>query len=355
MPNLTVARSTGFAKTGSAVRVAAFFAGLLTPAVGHAGFYDVRQPGSPLVSDRGVEALPFPMFKDELDGIVRIGDALLPSKVRDAALARRKALLDKGARNLTGDELAELGLLHYRLRDPDNSLQTLTLAMSRDPRNFWVFAHLGTLYQALGQLQDAANYLVTAPSFFPTPWPGKPAAGPWFKQCERMQLLVLRRRLREGFGRAGFRPPPPSDVDDIFDGVRFVGPNGEYLAGEIDPVMKAKLPPDAIATVQQLLLWFPEDTRLYWLLGELYNAHGDIDSAAAIFSECVWGRRFNAPALTEHRRVLREAIDARVPSQPEVTILPEGPQLWVVVAGAGTLFALLGYWQIRELFRRLRR
>ncbi len=355
MPNLTVARNTRFGEAVGAVRIVAIVVWFLTTGSGHAGFYDPRQPTSPLVSDRGIAALPFPIFKDELDAIVRIGDPLLPSKKRDEALARRKSLLDRGIRTLTGDELAELGLLQHRLRESDNALQTLTFAMSRDPRNFWVFVHLGSLYQANGQYQDAPNYLATAPSFFPTPWPVQPAAGAWFKACERMQLLLLRRRLREGYGRGGVRPPPPADVDDLFDGVRFTGPNGEYTAGAIDPAMKAKLPPDAIATVQQLLLWFPEDTRLFWLLGELYNADGDIDSASAIFSECVWGRRFNAPALSDHRRTLREAIDERVPSQTHVTFLPEGKQLWMVVAGAGTLFALFGYWQVREVLRRFRR
>jgi hypothetical protein len=115
------------------------------------------------------------------------------------------------------------------------------------------------------------------------------------------------------------------------------------------------LPADAIAQVQQLLLWFPEDTRLFWLLGELYNASGDLETASKIFGECVWGRRFSAPALMEHRRIVRDELTSRVPSPPPITILPQGVRLWAVVAGAGTLFAVLAYWQLRELVRRLRR
>src|SRR5205823_3935266 len=98
---------------------------------------------------------------------------------------------------------------------------------------------------------------------------GPPTAGNWFKQAERYQLTLLRLRMREGFGRrAGGRPVPATDVDALF-GVRFIGPSGEYEAGKIADAERSKLPADAVAIVQQLLLWFPDDTRLLWLLGEL--------------------------------------------------------------------------------------
>src|SRR5262249_19206810 len=161
--------------------------------------------------------------------------------------------------------------------------------------NFWVLTHLGTVHQGLGQLLEAAPYLETARDSFPEPWPGgSAAAGAWFKQAERYQLALLRSRLREGAGRPGMRPGPPTDVDARFP-VHFVGPGGQYEAGTIAAAEKAKLPADAVAVVQQLLLWFPEDTRLLWLLGELYNANGDLDSASVAFEECVWTRRYDSP------------------------------------------------------------
>ncbi len=61
--------------------------------------------------------------------------------------------------------------------------------------------------------------------------------------------------------------------------------------------------------MQQLLIWLPEDTRLYWLLGELYNAQGgakNIQSARMIFEELAGfnGLGVRAAELAEHRKDL---------------------------------------------------
>ena len=81
-----------------------------------------------------------------------------------------------------------------------------------------------------------------------------------------------------------FRRPPHLECQRI--PLRFVGPDGVYVAGDIDDKERKKLPPDAIAIVQQLVLWHPFDARLYWLLGELYNAEGDVETAFKILDEC---------------------------------------------------------------------
>jgi len=94
--------------------------------------------------------------------------------------------------------------------------------------------------------------------------------------------------------------------------VRFVNNAGQYEVGTLADAERAKLPPDAIAIVQQLLFWFPTDPRLYWLLAELYAADGKIDEAAAILDECAWGRQFgNRKLLMDHRAALHAAIEAR--------------------------------------------
>lgn len=73
-----------------------------------------------------------------------------------------------------------------------------------------------------------------------------------------------------------------------------------------------KLPPDALAVTQQLLLLFPGDTRLYWLLAELYAADGQLDDARKILDECAWSRQYgNRRALMEHRTALAAAVEAR--------------------------------------------
>jgi tetratricopeptide (TPR) repeat protein len=333
---------------------------ILIPAVCRAGLYDPQQPTSPLVSESGIRALPFDLFRDALTDVLRIADPLQARGARAKYLERRSALLARSLGTLSPNELAELGLVQWRLRDADGALTALRLGGGRDPRNFWVQSNLGTVYQAMGQLREAAEYLETARTFFPDPWPGgPPGTGPWFKQAERYQAALLRLRLGEGAERTGGRTPAAADVDALFP-VRFVGPTGQYEPGKLADDQQAKLPADAVAIVQQLLLWFPSDTRLLWLLGELYNARGDLSAADAVFEECVWSRRYDSVTLREHRRLVKAALAARPkespPDQPppKPVILPDTWQLWTVGLIAGALFAVLGYFQVRELLRRRR-
>jgi hypothetical protein len=94
--------------------------------------------------------------------------------------------------------------------------------------------------------------------------------------------------------------------------VRFVNDAGQYEPGHLAKPERDKLPPDAIAIVQQLLLWFPSDTRLYWLLAELYAADGKIDEADTIFYQCTWGRMYgNRRVLMEHKGAVLAAVEVR--------------------------------------------
>lgn len=326
-----------------------------------AGLYEPRQPTSPLVTEHGVRPQPWELFRDTLNDLLRIGDPLRPSRLRTQTLARRDALLKRGLGALGPVELAELGVLQLRLRETDAALQSLNLAYGKDPRNFWVLTHLGTLYQATGQVREAALYLETADSFFPSPWPGGQAAGAWFRQAERYQLSLLRSRLREGAGRTGSRGPA-HDVDALFP-VRFVGADGKYEAGRIAESERAKLPLDAVAIVEQLLIWFPADARLLWLLGELYNAQGDLASAYSVFEDCVGSRGYGSPTLREHRQIVKEALAAAQAAEaaagetsaaPREALLPDRTTRWVVGGVFGVVVLLLGWWQAREIVRRVR-
>jgi hypothetical protein len=113
----------------------------------------------------------------------------------------------------------------------------------------------------------------------------------WYRKVENALLRLLTLRARE-------RQLPPGkvnrlgdDVEPLFEGgtpprpVRWVGPSGKYEAGKLAEAEAKKLPEDAIDIVQQLLIWMPDDPRLFWLLGELYNARGDYAFAYEIFAE----------------------------------------------------------------------
>src|SRR5689334_4988596 len=324
-----------------------------------AGLYDPRQPTSPLVTESGVRPLPFELFRDLLTDTLRIADPLQTRGLRLKYLERRKTLLARGLGALDPNELAELGAVQWRLRDSDGAFTALRLAESRDPRNFWMLIHQGTVHQATGQLREAAPYLEAAREFFPSPWPAGPAAtGPWFRQAEQHQMTLLRLRMREDIGQTG-RRTAAADVDALFP-VRFVGPSGQWEAGKLADGERAKLPADAVATIQQLLLWFPADTRLYWLLGKLYNARGDLASADAVFEECVWSRRYESPTLREHRRHVKAAqpkevaANVNAPPPPKPILLLESWKVWAVGLACVAVALLLGYFQVRELLRRRR-
>jgi hypothetical protein len=139
-------------------------------------------------------------------------------------------------------------------------------------------------------------------------------------------------------------------VDALFP-VQFVGPSGGYEAGTMAEAERAKLPDDAIALVQQLLMWFPEDARLLWLLGELYNATGDIRTAEQVFDECVGSRRFESPVLREHRRAVKAAV-AAIPVPVRESVLPDAGTLWLVGGIGGAIVAFFVWLQVRELIRR---
>lgn len=317
-----------------------------------AGLYSPAEPTTPLVSTQGVQPLPFPPFRDEMNDRLNVANPAMNSPLRKRYLDRQANLLARGLDQLTVEELASLGECRIRLRELDAALDVLQRARGRDPRNFWVSANLATLYQQMGQYHEAMDQAQSAQDFFPDNWPGGPAARDWFRKVERAQLKLLRLRVRESGSRPSGRLAPATDVDNLFD-VRFEGP---YEPGRLPDAERTKLPPEALAVVQQLLLWTPDDTRLYWLLGELYNAQGDLTSAAAIFDECLGSRRFDAPALRTHRQAVREALAAQaLPPPPAPTVwVPESRQLWVVGAVAVAVVVGLAYLQLRE-FRRRRR
>ncbi|HYH63851.1 MAG TPA: tetratricopeptide repeat protein, partial [Urbifossiella sp.] len=108
------------------------------------------------------------------------------------------------------------------------------------------------------------------------------------------------------------RPPPEAELPTPLFPVRFVNDAGVYEPGALAAAERAKLPPDATAVVQQMLQLFPGDTRLLWLLAELYAADGKLDEAITILDECAWSRQYgNRVAFMEHRAAIRAAIDAR--------------------------------------------
>src|SRR5262249_46041088 len=157
-------------------------------------------------------------------------------------------------------ELADLGALYVRLGDPEKALGLLRPAQRAHPRHFHIAANLGTAFQQVGDLRQAALCLEQSARLAPRKLP----------QAGQHHLKLGRQRLREK-GEA-------ENVDNLF-GVRYVDEKGEYTPGKLAAAQRKKLPAGAVAVVQQLALWLPSDGRLLWQLAELANAHGDVRQA----------------------------------------------------------------------------
>jgi tetratricopeptide (TPR) repeat protein len=281
-----------------------------------------------------------------------------------------KALMGR----ITLQERVDWSAYLIRLRKYDEAVQVLDSAATQERQNFMLFANLATAHQLAGRLDRALAYLQQVKLLWPASWTGLTKQQlDWFRTAEQYHLELVKLRYRELAGRPTGKTAAHETLDDLFH-VRFVGESGQYEAGKLAERERAKLPADALAVVQQLSIWLPDDTRLYWLLGELYNAKGDIEAAAKIFDDCVGNaRRFSAADLRAHRLIVQEAkpkvanslLDVAAdrgsapqhapPRESAASWLPDRRQLVAVGSLAALAVAIFGYFQIREMRRRRRR
>jgi hypothetical protein len=144
--------------------------------------------------------------------------------------------------------------------------------------------------------------------------------------------------------------PPDDELPDPIFSVDFTKTEGAALA----PDEKAKLPSDALATVQQLLLWFPGDPRLYWLLAEVYAATGEFATAQRIMDSCVESFKYsNRKVLMHHREAVAKAVRDLTPADP---IPPEAPiSLRTVALYFGAVAAVALFAGARAVYKWRRR
>ena len=167
------------------------------------------------------------------------------------------------------------------------------------------------------------------------------------------------------------KPNPETDgPSPIFGPLKFLNDAGQYEPGNLSASEKAKLPADAVAVVQQMLLWNPTDTNLYWLLAELYAAEGKLRQAAVIFDQCAWSRQYsNRKVMMAHREAVNAAVAKLPPEKSADEMLsgfdtpaaPSGgdglPSKWNVIialAVAAPVILLLLFVQFRVFARKLR-
>jgi hypothetical protein len=201
----------------------------------------------------------------------------------------------------------DLGACYIRMGRYQDAIRVLEAG---DRKHFLVLANLASAYHSIDQLDRAIAYQRQALDAWPSVWAGWSALQlQWYRRVDRYYLTLLQLRYREQV-RAGGRPVRVTTVDELFPKVRFVGPSGEYEAGALAQASRDEVPEDATVIALQLVFWLPFDDRLYWLLGELLNAGGQVQMAYEVLDELVFARRMDARELTRHRQVLRDSVQA---------------------------------------------
>lgn len=190
---------------------------------------------------------------------------------------------------LTADQLADLGAIYIRLRQPEKAVTLLRGANRQYPQHFKIAANLGTAWQQFGDLRQAAQALQQAVSLTPEK----------YRVVEEHHLKLITLRLRE--------PKTGTSLDNLF-GVRYVGNDGKFTPGKIAAGQKKKLPKHAVATIQQMSLWLPNDARLLWQLAEIANAYGDVRVAANMMDGCITQFGLQSRELRKRRLIIRTVV-----------------------------------------------
>ena len=298
--------------------------------------------------------------------------------------ARKQA----GLRNLSPQDRVLLSGDMLRLRrEPksiDDALSLLSSLARRPPEGleFQVLAHYSYALLLKEEWASAFENADSAIKDYPPPERIRPLEKKqmaWYVRFERdYHIPFLRHRKEEIRLRK-----TPIEMDPLFPRspkgsnapVCYVGDSGAFEPGTIADVEKAKLPPDALAVMQQLVLWYSDDDRLMWQLAELYNALGDIRTAARLIDLCVQDLKPKNHEIRNRRSILlpiaerlaEQEVWARAEmqrmfeekqkaeSEKKRRDAEEKRQREVLIGLLVALVVLmLGYWQIRELVRRIR-
>jgi thioredoxin-like negative regulator of GroEL len=337
-------------------------AALLAAGAGRASVYSPDDPrfAVPVAADGTPQPLEFNEFKRRLAVLTNALNQNLDTPDRQAFLKR---IADR--EKLPKPSPAEAAALAADLTRVGRTDQALNLLgpRSADRRpDYFVIAALAHAHATRGDWAEALRHYEGLPDVeMPAEVKGlSKAQRDWWAKLDADYVPHLYRlRRHESDARRGLsagdreRADAAEDVLPLFplpgpggkaDPVRFVNDRGEYEPGKLAEAERAKLPSDAIPVVQQLLLWYPGETRLYWLLAELYAAAGDPVSAAAILDECTWGRQYgNRKVLVAHRQAVRAAADelTRPPDPVTPPISMRTVAIYFAAVGAVAVLALV--------------
>ncbi len=318
-----------------AVQVGVFLLGAsvaLSAVPCQASLYTPGDPTSalPVNPDGKPDPLPFEEFQRRLQSLKY---ALDDRKTNGAVNPERQKFLTliqeaEKVRKPSADDTAALAGYLLRIGQFDRATALLApLAHGRNP-SYFAIETLVHIHATTGEWAEARGCIGDA--LFSA---GMPASAKgytdsqlkWWKTLDSEYLpLYCDVRYRDSIARKGLTPEQLARVNETEDAfplfplpekdsgktpVRFVNDEGKYQPGHLAAAERAKLPQDAIPIVQQMMLWFPGDTRLYWLLAELYAANNDLKAADTIFQQCSWSGQYSSrKILMEHRAAVRAAL-----------------------------------------------
>ena len=334
--------------------------GLLVAVPGRASLYQPDDPMPFAITPAGVaEPLPFEEFKRRLiiamnqvnplpltEGQKNTDRDRLVTHIADRKNVPKPSVPDTLA--LAADLL--------RVGQPDEALNLLKPRDNPKRPDYFVCTTLAHIHAARQEWRTARDKLSSVTEFDDAEMPAvvkglTPPQRDWVGKLDRDYVLAY---FKVQTQEADAKPRPAPEDEDVYPlfpvavrnkphaPVRFVNDRGEYEPG-------------AIAVVQQLVLWFPLDARMYWLLAELYAADGQIEHAQTILNECVNSRYYSGRrALMEHRTAVMTAVEKKLRDEEEARrkALPISLRTIAIYFG---VVAVVGVWAGVRAFRRWKR
>jgi tetratricopeptide (TPR) repeat protein len=228
-------------------------------------------------------------------------------------------LIAKSKPNASPDETAAVAGYMMRIGEQDKAIALLRPHTHDRRPNYFVFQTLSHIYADMGDWREALHYYQEGKGLdteMPSTIKGlTDAQRNWWDKLDRDYLPLYYK----------ISPKETEDVLPLFP-VRFVNDAGVYQPGQLAVSERAKLPEDAIAIVQQFLIWFPRDARLYWLLAELYAASGQFRDAAELFGRCAGTLQYSKhKTMMEHRAAVQPLAAKEKPPEETPLLQPATP------------------------------
>ncbi len=231
----------------------------------------------------------------------------------------------RGKSSRTAEEDAKLTADLILLNDPKGVNEALNLLREPENGSFVIAAHQARAFQSLKLLKKAEDLEESALTDYKFPeklFHMNKRQLTWYHRLEKDYYLPwLQNRDKEeqqlaanGKGVADISkdtldPLFPKPINPKIMPVRFVGKAGIFKPGELAASEKMKLPPDAIAIVQQMMLWNPWDFRLAWLLAELYIVEGNYEIAERLLDNCRQSG-YSPTELSQHREAIQPFVES---------------------------------------------